>query len=508
MGEKRVVLGIIGGFGLSDEIDRNACSDRYAPSIWNYLQSRSFSRLNTTGEAVGLPPDVIGSAEVSLFTMGAGRILPHPVCTLNEAIQHGEFVNNSVLQDQFDYIRENHSAWHIVGLLSPGKVHSRFEHLVALLKSASLHNIENVYIHGILDGWDALPGEGITLVRTLIRTLDEFGAGEIVSLIGRRYAMDRNNRWNLTEQAYRLLVHGEGTVATDPVAAIKNQYENGWGDYNFPPVTVPDPGGSIHTIHPGDALFTFNFRDDRMRQLLRAFVYSRFAPFDTVDLDLHIASMTPYDDDFDIPTLFSARKATQSLGEVIAGAGKQQVRISETETSGHISRFLNCGREDPFPGEDRIMIPSPRESDRHMQPGVNVRELTGGVIDAIQGGWYQLIVFYIPAPDLLGHTGDMNLAGQAVRAVDTEIQRLITEAHRNQVTVCLTSDHGNAECMRTEDNSPHTTHTYNPVPFLLVNPAGPHRIRPEGSLQDIAPTLLQLLGCEIPAEMTGNSLLN
>ena len=504
----RVLLIIIDGFGLRGEAHGNSCTDEYAPHIWRWFSEYPFSRLAAAGAAVGLPDGVIGNSEAGHLTIGAGRRVSQMIHRINQAIADGSLTTHPVLQSQFEFIREHNSAWHLIGLLSDGQVHSHLPHLTALLQAARMHGIEQVYLHCFLDGRDTLPGRGTEYLRQVRSAIQETGVGKIATLIGRYYAMDRDNRWARTEKAYRLLVYGEGEPETDALTGVQARYKDDQTDEYLTPIVLMEDHVPVGTIRSGDAVFAFNFRADRMRQLLRAFGSPHFAPFERKEMNLSLATMTRYDENLDVPILFPPPEVPGSLGEVISGAGLKQLRISETEKYAHVTYFLNCRQENPFPGEDRIMIPSPRGVSYVDRPEMNIDRLKDRLLYYLEMNEHDLTVLNLPNPDIIAHTGDIHATRRAIQAVDRTVSQIVQYATTSGIKVCITADHGNAEEMLTGSGTPHTAHTRNEVPFVVVDPESDRRLAANGRLSDVAPTVLSLLGLSQPAEMTGNSLLS
>lgn len=505
---QKTIMIILDGFGLRDAENGNAIAKSGIPNIKKFMDQYPWVPISASAEHVGLPSGIMGNSEVGHMNIGAGRVVSQDVVRISSAVDSGEIKNTETLQSQWEYVREHDSAWHLMGLLSDGQVHSYNKHVYGLIRGAKEAGVEKVFIHCFMDGRDTSPTAGVRYLQELQEQMDDIGVGKIASVIGRYYAMDRDNRWERTEKAYRLLVYGEGNEATDPVAAVQESYDNDVTDEFLKPIVVMDGDNPVATVNDGDAIFCFNYRADRMRQITKAFTLEQFEPFDRKSLDINYATMTQYDEEFDLPVAFPPISISKTLGEIVSNADLKQLRISETEKYAHVTYFLNCGREEPFLDEDRVLIPSPKVATYDLQPEMSCPELTERVLEAINKDIYSLIVMNFPNPDMVGHSGDIDATTKAVSTVDESVAKISQAMFNHDGAVIVTADHGNAEQLVDEKTGgPHTAHTTNPVPFLLMNYSKDGTLREGGQLSDIAPTILEILGIDQPEEMTGKSLI-
>ncbi len=505
---RKTILIILDGFGLRDEMKGNAIAKSGIPHLKKYMEQYPWVPISASAESVGLPDGIMGNSEVGHMNIGAGRVVMQDVVRISKAVDSGEIKNNQTLQNQFEFVLENGSALHLMGLLSDGQVHSYNKHVYGLIRAARDAGLEQIYIHCFMDGRDTSPTAGVKYLQELQQQLDEIGVGKIATIVGRYYAMDRDNRWDRTEKAYRMLVYGEGKEASDPVVAVNESYDEDVTDEFIKPIVILKNDNPVATIQDGDAVFCFNYRADRMRQITKAFTLDNFAPFDVKSMDLNYATMTRYDDEFDVPVAFPPVEIDKTLGELVAEQGLKQLRISETEKYAHVTYFLNCGREEPFRDEDRLLIPSPKVATYDLQPEMSTPELTDRVIESIEKDIYSLIVMNFPNPDMVGHSGDIDATTKAVSTIDDAVSRIAETMFAHEGVVIVTADHGNAEQLIDESTGGlHTAHTTNPVPFLLMDQKEQRQLRTGGQLSDIAPTILQIMGIDQPREMTGKSLI-
>ncbi len=512
-----VMLVIMDGWGWRQERDGNAVLLANTPNLDGYYKKYPFTLLKASGESVGLPAGQMGNSEVGHLNLGAGRIVYQELTRINMAIEDGSFFENRTLKDLMSKVKETPNArLHLMGLVSDGGVHSQMEHLFALLKMAKNFGIgERVCIHAFMDGRDTPPTSGIEHIARLQSEIKKIGAGVIASICGRFYAMDRDKRWERVQEAYEMLTKGKGIIAKDPVLAVKAAYERGETDEFIKPTIIENSacfnreieGSGL--IKDNDAIFHFNFRADRARELTRAFTEKGFSFFDVSNRPklLSYATMTRYDETFKLPVAFPPEHLSHILGEEISIAELRQLRISETEKYAHVTYFFNGGEEEPFPLEDRILIPSPREVPTYdLKPEMSAREIAKTLVENIKKEIYHFIVVNFANGDMVGHTGVLEAAIKACEVVD-ECVGMVTEAFRSKGgAVIITADHGNAEVMKLEDGSPATAHTTNPVPFYLVDDTRTNVTLSEGILADVAPTVLNLMGLPVPKEMTGNCL--
>ncbi len=501
---RKFVLVILDGFGLRDAPEGNAYLLAETPTLDRLLQPPAMIPLQTSGAAVGLPPGVMGNSEVGHMNMGAGRVVPQGLVRINAAIGDGSLARHPDLQGLLQRTVSSGGTLHLLGLCSDGGVHSHLEHLEATLSLARQAGVKRLAYHAIMDGRDTSPRAGQGYLRQVAGWMEQIGLGRIATVSGRYYAMDRDRRWDRVERAYRMLVHGEGARYDDPQAVLEEAYGQGTGDEFILPAVV-DPG---LTLRPGDALLALNFRADRMRQLLRALTDPRFAPFKTDLLGLDVVTMTSYERAFDFPVLFPAPQLDNILPELLARAGYRQIRIAETEKYAHVTYFFNGGREEPVAGEDRHLVPSPKVATYDLQPEMSAAEVTGHACAVMEQGTHEALIMNLANLDMVGHTGDLQAGLRAMATVDACVGRLLAAAEAGGYAFFLTADHGNIEMMIDPDTGrPHTAHTTLDVPFVMLTPEGDRGLQGSGRLADIAPTILDYLGLDIPPEMNGRSRL-
>lgn len=463
--------------------------------------------LECSGESVGLPEGQMGNSEVGHLNIGAGRVVYQELTRISREIRGGEFFTNDELTALLDNLHERKGALHLMGLLSDGGVHSHIEHLYALLRMAKQKGLARVYVHAFLDGRDVPPASAGIYIKDLQRKMAEIGIGDIATVSGRYYAMDRDKRWERTEKAYAALVCGEGETASSAADAIAASYARNETDEFVRPSVITQGA----TVQRGDGIIFFNFRPDRARQITRAFVDENFAGFTRRGgrLDISFVCMTQYDESIPAPVAFKPSYLTNTLGEIISRLGLKQLRIAETEKYAHVTFFFNGGKEKPFSGEERCLIPSQKVATYDLVPEMSAYEVTDIVVERIRSQEFALIVLNYANGDMVGHTGVYEAAIKAVETVDLCIGRVVEAMRAVGGIVCITADHGNAEQMVDPATSePYTAHTTNKVPFILVSEAYKGReLKSTGVLADIAPTIMDLLQIEKPAEMTGQSLL-
>ncbi|MGC9515014.1 2,3-bisphosphoglycerate-independent phosphoglycerate mutase [Methanocrinis sp.] len=501
---KPVMLIIMDGFGESGEIEGNAIASARTPYIDCLKRSRPFTTLGAAGLDVGLPQGQMGNSEVGHLNLGAGRVVYQDYTRINLAIKDGSFYENPVLIEAIDRTKEGDATLHLMGLLSDGGVHSHNSHLYALLRLAKERGLEWVRIHAILDGRDVPPRSALGYFRELAEEIRSIGVGKVSTVAGRYYSMDRDRRWERTQLAYRAMTSGEGFFAEGPEEAVRAGYDRGEDDEFLKP-TVVDPQG---LVEDGDSLIFFNFRPDRARQITKAFTDPDFCEFDREKIDLHFVCMTQYEASIEAPVAFPAEYLKDTLGEVVSRAGMRQLRIAETEKYAHVTFFFNGGEEEASPGEDRVLIPSPKVATYDLKPEMSAFEVTDAVVEKVREDLYDLVVLNYANADMVGHTGIFEAAVKAVEAVDECVGRVVSEVLAHGGAVLLTADHGNAEKMEDSGTGQHhTAHTTNPVPFVLIMDGEKARLRDDGILADVAPTVLDLLALPIPAAMTGRSLI-
>jgi 2,3-bisphosphoglycerate-independent phosphoglycerate mutase len=504
-----VVLIVLDGFGLGDGGPSDATAIAHTPFFENARERRPWVRIETSGTAVGLPPGQMGNSEVGHMTMGAGRIIEQDMTRIQHAIERGELAANPVIENALAAVSESGGTLHLMGLVSDGGVHSHLDHLKALLTHCAARGIHPA-VHAFLDGRDTPPRSGGGFVRDLLPGVEACG-GHIATVSGRYYAMDRDNRWDRIQAAYRAIVQREGRTAPDALCAVTAAYDRGETD-EFVPPTVVDGGAALTD---GDAVIFFNFRADRARELSNAITGVKPDAFTgrlererVVDLAAFVC-FTEYAADFGLPVAFPSVRATEILGEVIAAAGLSQLRIAETEKYAHVTFFFNNGRELPFPSEERILIPSPRDVATYdHKPEMSAVQLTEALLERLRDGDVAFVLLNFANPDMVGHTGVLAAAVKAVETIDVCLQRIADAVLERGGTLLVTADHGNCELMQDpETGEPHTAHTTNPVPlYWLSAETGGCRLR-DGGLSDLAPTVLELLDLPRPQEMTGRSLI-
>lgn len=509
MSKKTTILMILDGFGLNENPVGNAVAAAKKPNYDQMVKEWPFVPGNASGLFVGLPDGQMGNSEVGHLNIGAGRIVYQDLTKITKSIQDGDFFENPALLDAVKNCKENGSALHLMGLLSDGGVHSHIEHVYGLLELAKRNGLDKVYVHGFMDGRDTPPSSGIEYVKELEAKMKELGVGEIATLSGRYYSMDRDNRWDREEKAYSALVYGEGHTADSAVEAMQKSYDEGATDEFVVPTVIQKNGQPVAKIQAHDSIIFYNFRPDRARQLTRAFCDDGFTGFQRDRLPVFFVCFTDYD--ATIPNkevAFHKEVLHNILGEYLAKNGKTQLRLAETEKYAHVTFFFNGGVEVPNENEDRILVPSPKVATYDLKPEMSANEVCDKLVEAIDSHKYDLIVVNFANPDMVGHTGIMEAAVKAIETVDACLGRTLEAIKRNDAQMFLCADHGNAEqLIDYETGEPFTAHTTNPVPFVLVNYKPGVTLREGGKLADIAPTLLEMMGMDKPAEMTGESLL-
>ena len=510
MSKRPTVLMILDGYGLSDKTEGNAIAEAKTPVMDALKKDYPFVKGNASGMAVGLPEGQMGNSEVGHLNMGSGRIVYQELTRITKEIQDGEFFENRELLAAVKNCKEKDSALHLYGLLSDGGVHSHNTHLYALLKLAKDHGLKKVYIHCFLDGRDTPPASGKGYVEELLAKMEEIGVGEVATVMGRYYAMDRDNRWDRVEKAYNAMTKGEGLTAACPVCAVSQSYENETYDEFVVPTVVVKDGQPVATVQDGDSIIFYNFRPDRAREITRAFCADSFDGFPREKrLDVKYVCFSEYD--VTIPNksvAFEKISITNTFGEFLAAHHMTQARIAETEKYAHVTFFFNGGVEEPNEGEDRILVKSPKVATYDLKPEMSAYEVCDKLVDAIKGGKYDVIIINFANPDMVGHTGIEAAAIKAIEAVDECVGRAVDAIREVNGQMFICADHGNAEQLIDEETgAPFTAHTTNPVPFLLINYDPAYTLREGGCLADIIPTMIEMMGMEQPKEMTGTSLL-
>lgn len=501
-----IVLMILDGWGVGASGDPyDAVAAARTPHLTLLEELYPATRLACSGEAVGLPDGQMGNSEVGHLNIGAGRVVYQELTRITKSIRERDFFDNPVLKETLAKTAANGGQLHLMGLLSDGGVHSHIEHLYALVAMARDNGVKNVLIHAFLDGRDTPPTSGAGYLAALEAKLRELGVGRIATVTGRYYAMDRDKRWERVEKAYRAIAFGDGTAAPSAAAAIEAAYAGGKTDEFVEPFVI----GQC-SVQPEDGMIFFNFRPDRARQLTRAFVDEKFEGFVRTNgrIPVHFTCLTQYDETIAAPVAFPPEYLHDTFGEIVSRAGLKQLRIAETEKYAHVTFFFNGGDEKPNPGEERILIPSPKVATYDLQPEMSALQLTERLLTEIDSGKYDVIIVNYANPDMVGHTGVFEAAVKAMETVDACVGRVVEAVNDRGGIVCITADHGNSEKMRdAKTNEPYTAHTTNDVRFLLVGEAYRSCRLQAGKLADIAPTLLALAGVEQPQAMTGHSLV-
>ena len=510
MSKKPVVLMILDGYGLNEKTDGNAVAEARTPVMDKLMKEYPFVKGNASGMAVGLPEGQMGNSEVGHLNMGAGRIVYQELTRITKEIQDGTFFENPALLGAVENCKKNDSALHFMGLLSDGGVHSHNTHLYGLLELARRNGLEKVYVHCFLDGRDTPPASGKEYAQQLAAKMEEIGVGKIATVMGRYYAMDRDNNYNRVELAYNAMTKGEGLTAPCGICAIQASYDREETDEFVKPTVAQAGGQPVAAIQDGDSVVFFNFRPDRAREITRAFCDDDFKGFDRgARKDITFVCFSDYD-----PTIpnkdvaFHKVSVTNTFGEWLAAQGMTQARIAETEKYAHVTFFFNGGVEEPNAGEDRILVNSPKVATYDLKPEMSAYQVCDKLTEAIRGGSYDVIIINFANPDMVGHTGVENAAIKAVEAVDECVGRAVEAVKEMDGVMFICADHGNAEqLVDYETGEPFTAHTTNQVPFILVNYDQAYTLREGGCLADIVPTLIQIMGKEQPVEMTGKSLL-
>lgn len=510
MGKKPTVLMILDGFGLNDDKNGNAVALADTPNIDRLMKECPFVKGYASGLAVGLPDGQMGNSEVGHLNMGAGRIVYQELTRITKEIEDGTFFKNPELLGAIENVKKNGSDLHLYGLLSDGGVHSHNTHLYGLLELAKREGVENVYVHCFLDGRDTSPTSGKGFIDELEAKMAEIGVGKIATICGRYYVMDRDNRWDRVEAAYRALTLGEGAKADSAVEAISASYADDKTDEFVLPTVIEANGAPVATIKDNDSIIFFNFRPDRAREITRTFCTDEFDGFDRGPRK-HVTYVCFSEYDVTIPNKQIAFKKVElknTFGQFLAAHHMTQARIAETEKYAHVTFFFNGGVEEPNPGEDRILVNSPKVATYDLQPEMSAPAVCDKLVEAIESGKYDVIITNFANPDMVGHTGVLEAAIKAVGTVDTCVGRAVEALEKAGGQMFICADHGNAEqLIDYETGGSFTAHTINPVPFILVNYDPAYTLKEGGCLADIIPTLIEMMGMEQPAEMTGKSLL-
>jgi 2,3-bisphosphoglycerate-independent phosphoglycerate mutase len=509
MSKSPVALIILDGFALRGERMGNAVAQANKPNFERFWNKYPHSTLQASGEAVGLPEGQMGNSEVGHLNIGAGRIVYQSLTRVNVAIREGEFEKNQTFLDAINHAKENDKALHLFGLLSDGGVHSHIQHLYALLKLAADEGLKKVYIHGFLDGRDVGPKTAEKYIKEAQEKMKEYGVGEFATISGRYYSMDRDKRWDRVEKSYRAMVYGDGPSYSDPLDLVEDNYKNGiFDEFVIPSVITRDNGEPVATIEDNDSVIFYNFRPDRAIQISNTFTNKDFRSFDRGPghpQNLHFVCFTHFSETVDGYVAFKPNNLDNTIGEVLAQNNLKQLRIAETEKYPHVTFFMSGGREEKFPGEERILINSPKVATYDLQPEMSAYEVTDALLKEIEADNFDAIILNFANPDMVGHSGMLEPTMKAIETVDECLGRIVDLIIQKGGHAIITADHGNADEVVTLEGNPMTAHTTNPVPVIVTKEGD--ELREDGILADLAPTMLDLLGVEKPVEMTGTTIL-
>jgi 2,3-bisphosphoglycerate-independent phosphoglycerate mutase len=503
---KKVALIILDGWGYGRNDNSNAIIAANTPFFDSMIAQYPNSKLEASGLAVGLPEGQMGNSEVGHMNLGAGRVVYQELGRINKAVMDNEFVQNETILDAFNFAKANDRDLHLIGLVSDGGVHAHITHLKGLTTAATALGIEKVFIHAFLDGRDTDPNSGIKFITDLEHHIADTPV-RLASAIGRYYAMDRDNRWERVKLAYDLMVKGQGTTTDNILASIKSSYAEGVTDEFIKPIVkVGEDGQPVAVIKDGDVVICFNFRTDRGREISQALTQKEFPEYDIKPLDIHYVTMTSYDETFkNVKVVFRKDDLSKTLGEVLESAGKKQIRIAETEKYPHVTFFFSGGRETAFIDEKRLLVPSPKVATYDLQPEMSAEGIRDAILPELESGWPDFICLNFANTDMVGHTGVFSAVVKAAETVDACTRTVVETGLKNGYSFIIIADHGNADYMINEDGSPNTAHTTNLVPCIIID--NDVKEVKDGKLGDIAPTVLQMLGVQIPTEMTGNVLV-
>ncbi len=507
MDKKVTMLMILDGFGINENTEANAIALANTPNLDRIFKQNPSTTIKTSGLDVGLPDGQMGNSEVGHTNIGAGRIVYQELTRITKSIEDGDFFSIPELMGAIENCKKHHSKLHIMGLLSDGGVHSHVRHLYALLELAKRSDFEDVYVHCFMDGRDTPPASGESYITELESKMAEKGVGQIASITGRFYAMDRDKRWERVQKAYDALVNGIGEKSASATKAIEDSYQKEiFDEFVVPTLICNTENEPIATISANDSVIFFNFRPDRAREITRSLVDDEFTGFERTKFPLYYACFTNYDETIkNVQIVFKKDEIKNTFGEIVSNKGLTQLRIAETEKYAHVTFFFNGGEEKQYAGEDRILVPSPKVETYDMQPEMSAIEVTDKVVEAIESRKYDTIILNYANPDMVGHTGILEAAIKAIETIDGCVQRVVEAIEKTEGVMLITADHGNSEQMIDyATGEPHTAHTTNVVPLVLV---GKQAKLKEGRLADLAPTMLKLMNIEKPAEMTGESLI-
>jgi 2,3-bisphosphoglycerate-independent phosphoglycerate mutase len=509
MSKAPVALIILDGFGLRDEVKGNAVAQAKKPNFDRYWNKYPHATLRASGEAVGLPEGQMGNSEVGHLNIGAGRIVYQSLTRVNIAIREGEFDRNETFLGAMNHVKQHGTSLHLFGLLSDGGVHSHIHHMFALLKLAAKEGVKKVYIHAFLDGRDVGQKTAKKYIEQTLEKIKEYGVGEIATISGRYYSMDRDKRWERVKKSYDAMVYGEGPKYKDPFELVDDSYANGiYDEFVIPSVMVKENGEPVATIQDNDAIIFYNFRPDRAIQLSNAFTNEDFREFDRgpkAPKNLYFVCLTHFSETVKGYVAFKPTNLDNTIGEVLSQNGLTQLRIAETEKYPHVTFFMSGGREEKFPGEERILIHSPKVATYDLKPEMSAYEVADALVKEIKADKFDAIILNFANPDMVGHSGKLEPTIKAVEAVDECLGRVVDLILEKGGVAIITADHGNADEVVTLDGKPMTTHTTNPVPVIVTKEG--LELRDGGILGDLAPTMLDLLGLKQPKEMTGQSII-
>jgi 2,3-bisphosphoglycerate-independent phosphoglycerate mutase len=509
MSKSPVALIILDGFGCRSEVKGNAVAQSKKPNFDRLWKEFPHAHMFASGEAVGLPDGQMGNSEVGHTNIGAGRVVYQNLTRVSIAIREGEFAKNETFLGAVDHVKKHDTALHLFGLLSDGGVHSHIDHMFALLRLAKDHDLKKVYVHAFLDGRDVGPKTAETYIQETLEKMKEYGVGEFATISGRYYSMDRDKRWERVEKSYRAMVYGEGPSYSNPIDVVKDSYEHGiFDEFVLPSVVTKEDGQPVATLQDNDAVIFYNFRPDRAIQISNTFTNDDFRSFDRGPKhpkDLHFVCLTHFSETVQGYVAFKPTNLDNTFGEILSQNGLKQLRIAETEKYPHVTFFFNGGREEKFPGEERILINSPKVATYDLQPEMSAYEVTDALLKEIHDDKFDAIILNFANPDMVGHSGMLEPTIKAIETVDECLGKVIDAILEKDGVAIITADHGNADEVITIEGNPMTAHTTNPVPVILTKHGV--ELRDGGVLADLAPTLLQLLGLEQPKEMTGKTII-
>ncbi|MBA2688496.1 MAG: 2,3-bisphosphoglycerate-independent phosphoglycerate mutase [Gemmatimonadaceae bacterium] len=505
---KPVALIVLDGWGYRADSEGNAIALANTPT-WDRLWGRgSKTLLEASGLRVGLPPGQMGNSEVGHLNLGAGRVVMQDLVRISASIADGSLFRNTALRNACDYVKATGGTLHLMGLIGSGGVHAIDEHLFALLDLAEYQKVPSTVVHAFVDGRDTLPKSGLGFMQELVNQMARRGSARVGSVSGRYYAMDRDRRWQRTELAYRAIVAGSGLNATDPLEVIRKSYEAGITDEFILPTAIVSDGVPVGQMRDGDAVICFNYRSDRMRQIVRTLIDPAFDGFGRAGQpEVKVITLTMYDEKFKLPVAFEPFSMSRIVSQVLSERGKTILKTAETEKYPHVTYFFNGGLEPPYPGEERVLVASPKVATYDLMPEMSAPALTDSLCAAIENNQHDFVLCNFANADMVGHSGSIPATLKAVETVDACLARILQSADKTGMRLLITADHGNAEQMIDPlTGGPHTAHTTSPVPFVVVDPIREHALRVGGALCDVAPTILSMLGVEQPAEMTGANL--